>query len=278
MKKNIAFVLLYSIFLQFSYMQTAKAQVSQKGIVYELSSGNKPIAGVEIIAEHASIGNTDNDGRFSITFQEKQGGEPVFVSQVYKNGYELVNSDDVKDWLFSPSKVFKVVMCRQGFLAEAKRMYYKIGEDYYKKEYQKTSIELKKQLELNQISEKQYQVAISDANEQLVNKRKQLDYYADKFSRINKDELTDLDEQALNLLNEGKIEDAIKVYEDAKILEKFLTKLQIRDTANYNIAAVAPLLLNQADLLIQKSGIAEQNHFFGTEKHCLPLNRMNKKH
>jgi hypothetical protein len=232
-------------------------QVSQKGIVYELSSGNKPITGVSIIVQGSSISTSDNNGQFILVFQKKRGGEPVFIDQLYKKGYEVVNSEDVQNWVFSPSNVFTIVMCKEGLLAESRRKFYKIGEDYYETEYNKSLKEFKRQMESNQISGQQYQVSVNEANEQLKKKRMELDYYADKFSRINKDNLNDVDKQALQLLEAGKIEEAIKVYEDAKILEKFLMKLATRDTANYNIVAITPLLLNQVELLLQKGGMPE---------------------
>jgi hypothetical protein len=233
------------------------AQVSQKGIVYELSSGNKPITGVSIIVEGSSISTSDNNGQFLLVFKKKRGGEPVIIDQLYKNGFELVNKEDVQNWVFSPANVFTIVMCREGLLAESRRKFYKIGEDYYETEYNKSLKEFKRQMESNQISGQQYQISVNEANEQLKKKRMELDYYADKFSRINKDNLNDLDKQALQLLEAGKIEEAIKVYEDAKILEKFLMKLATRDTANYNIVAITPLLLNQLELLLQKGGMPE---------------------
>jgi hypothetical protein len=233
------------------------SQVSQKGIVYELSSGNKPITGVSIIVQGSSLSTSDNNGQFLLVFQKKRGGEAVIIDQLYKVGYELVNKEDVQNWAFSPTKTFTVVMCREGLLAESRRKFYKIGEDYYETEYNKSLKEFKRQMELNQISGQQYQVSVNEANEQLKKKRMELDYYADTFSRINKDNLNDMDKQALELLEEGKIEEAIKVYEDAKILEKFLMKLATRDTANYNIVSITPLLLTQVELLLQKGGMPE---------------------
>lgn len=233
-------------------------QSIQKGIVSELNSGNNPIPGVDINAIGSSIASSDDNGYFSIAFLKKDNGEPVMIEHIYKKGYELVNQEDVHDWIFSQKIPFKIVMCKEGFLGESKRKYYNIGEEYYGEKYQKSITELKNQKKLNQISEQQFILSLNEANEQLKKSRENLGYYADKFSRINKDDLNGIDKLAVEFLEQGKIDEAIKVYEDARILDKFLEKLRLRDTASFNIRAITPLLLNQVNLLIQKNRMAER--------------------
>ena len=233
-------------------------QSIQKGIVSELNSGNNPIPGVDINAIGSSIASSDDNGFFSIAFSKKNNGEPVLIEHLYKKGYELVNQEDVHNWIFSQKIPFKIVMCKEGFLADSRRKYYNIGEGYYGKKYEKTIAEIKKQKKLNQISEQKFLADINEANEQLKKSRENLGYYADKFSRINKDNLNGIDKLAVVYLEQGKIDEAIKVYEDARILDKFLEKLRLRDTASFNMRVIAPLLLNQVDLLIQKNGMAER--------------------
>lgn len=231
----------------------AIAQIFQKGTVYELNSGSKPIKGVEIFAIGSSVALSDDNGYFALPFKEKKNGDPLYVKEISKKGYELVN-EEVYNGIFTTLVPYKIIMCREGLLEEAKRKYYKIGVDYYKKRYDEEVNELKKQMELKTITEEKYNAGIKDANEQLKKSRESLDYYTDRFSRINKDELNELDKSAISLLEQGKIDEAIKVYEDAKILDVFLTKLAARDTASYNLSVLAPVLISEVDLLIKKYG------------------------
>jgi len=232
---------------------TLFAQDYQSGYVFEINSGNKPIPNVEIIALKSSIANSDDNGHFRLAFRNKNGGEPILVDQINKKGYELVNKEDVQNWVFSTKYPVKIIMCKDGLLAESKRKYYNIGSDYYKKKYEESITEKKRQLQRNKISQQEYLKAIDEANQELKKSQENLCFYIDKFSRINKDELYGTDKLAIQLLEEGKIDEAINVYEDAKILETFIDKLQLRDNASYNIKAIAPLLFNQVDLLIQKN-------------------------
>jgi hypothetical protein len=234
------------------------AQKIQKGYVYEISSGKKPVSGVEIIARKSSVAISDNDGFFSLFFRQKTPGEPLIIEQLFKKGYEVVNREEVENWIFSEKIPFKVIMCREGYLSESRRKYYKIGEDYYKTKYNKCILELKNKKELNLISEKQFQDSLKTANEELIKSRKNLKYYTDKFAKINKDDLNSIELQAVKLMEEGKIDSAIKIYEGSKILEKFLMKLSVKDIAGYNVRLIIPQLFNQVDMLMQKSGIAER--------------------
>lgn len=235
------------------FVNISIAQVFQKGVVYELNSGSKPIRGVEIFAIGSSVALSDDNGYFSLAFNKKKNGDPLYVKEINKKGYELVN-EEVNNGIFTTLVPFRIIMCTEGLLEETRRKYYKIGEDYYKKRYDKEVNELKKQKELNHISEEKFNTRIKEANEELKKRRENLDYYTDRFSRINKDELNELDKSAIILLEQGKIDEAIKVYEDAKILETFLTKLAARDTASYNLSVLAPVLISEIDLLIKKYG------------------------
>ncbi|NVN93825.1 MAG: hypothetical protein HXX18_00940 [Bacteroidetes bacterium] len=229
------------------------AQDYQSGYVFEINSDNKPIPNVEIIALKSSIANSDDDGHFRLAFRNKKGGEPILIDQINKKGYELVNKEDVQNWVFSMKYPVKIIMCKEGLLAESKRKYYNIGSDYYKKRYEESIAAKKKQLQKNNITQQDYLKAIDDANQELKKSQENLNFYVDKFSRINKDELYGTDKLAIQLLEEGKIDEAIIVYEDSKILETFIEKLKQRDNASYNLRVMAPLLFNQVDLLIQKN-------------------------
>lgn len=229
------------------------AQNYQSGFVTEFNSGNTPLTGVEVLVMGSIPAISDVNGHFRLSFRNMQNGDLILYKQITKNGYELVNKEDVQNWVFSTKYPVKIVMCKVGTLDNSKRMYYKIGNDYYEKKYIASMAELKIQLQKNQISKERYNNAIIDANEQLIKSKKNLEYYANKFARINKDELFGIDKLAMQFIEEGKIDEAIKVYENSKMLDNFIELLQKRDNASYNMKVMAPHLFNQVDLLIQKN-------------------------
>lgn len=46
----------------------AEAQVVQRGVVLEMNSGNRPLAGVEIRATGAASSDSDQEGQFVLSF------------------------------------------------------------------------------------------------------------------------------------------------------------------------------------------------------------------
>ena len=79
-QKEIFLVL--SIFL--TGFQCVWAQTTQKGIVVEMSSNNKPVAGAEIKVAGASPTDSDQEGRFILNFTASLPGDPLMINDIYK--------------------------------------------------------------------------------------------------------------------------------------------------------------------------------------------------
>ncbi len=235
------------------------AQTIQRGVVMEMNSGNKPIAGVSVITLGAIPADTDQNGRFQLNFMHRQPGTRVVVKQVYRQGYEIVNQKALEDWVLSEKNEFRIVLCKNGLLDESRRRFYNIGQDRYYALYADTQKKLKKELAMNQIATTAYNEKLKQANDEYKSALSQLDFYADKFARINKDELNELDNRALTLVEEGKVDEAIKLYEEAKILQKFKEKQAQHDTAHVNTVLLAEALEKEIILLKESGNAAATN-------------------
>lgn len=228
-------------------------QTVQKGSVVEMNSNNKPVAGVAITAIGAIPADTDGNGAFQLVFSKAKSGSQVVVSQIHKMGFELVNEEDVKNWTLSATQPFKIVLCKSGMLEVSRRNFYNIGQDRYYKLYIDAREKLNEEKNANTLSQTQYAFKMQEIMEEYERAMSQLTFYADKFSRINKDDLNEMDAKALSLMEEGKVEEAIQVYEDAEILNKFKEKVSQRDTALYNADALASGLEKELLLLKEKN-------------------------
>jgi hypothetical protein len=92
-----------------------------KGFVTEQNSNNKPIPGVQIISLGATPDISDNNGYFQLEFANKQPGDRLIISEIYKKGYEVVNKKEVMDnWIIpnNPDAKKKIVMCPEGLIAQ----------------------------------------------------------------------------------------------------------------------------------------------------------------
>ena len=83
-QKEIFLVL--SIFL--TGFQCVWAQTTQKGIVVEMSSNNKPVAGAEIKVAGASPTDSDQEGRFILNFTATLTGVPMMIHVIDNNRYK----------------------------------------------------------------------------------------------------------------------------------------------------------------------------------------------
>lgn len=230
------------------------AQVTQKGKVVEQNSGLKGIPQVTIMIIGAAPANSDNNGAFSITLPKGKEGGRVLVTDISKAGYEIVNYTEINEWNLSSHHSFNIVMCKRGALEQARRKYYKIGADVYRIRYQKKLEELQQSLQKAKLNKEIYEEKLSVANEELQQAMQKLEMFADKFARINRDELNELDKKAFELLDKGDIDDAIKVYEEARILEQFKEKMATRDSVRNYKETIRPILEKERNWLINEGG------------------------
>ena len=77
--------------------------------------------------------------------------------------------------------------------------------------------------------------------------------FCDRFARINRDMLSELDRRALALLDAGDIDGAINVYEEAHILETFNEKRQLLDSIATQKSHVADKIREEIRLLEQSN-------------------------
>ena len=137
-QKEIFLVL--SIFL--IGFQCVWAQTTQKGIVMEMSSNNKPVAGAEIKVAGASPTDSDQEGRFILNFTASLPGDPLMINDIYKKGFKIVNYEKVANWNISSASELKIVLGRTEVISALRKKYYDIGESNSEKEYRKTLAEL----------------------------------------------------------------------------------------------------------------------------------------
>lgn len=235
----------------FLILSTASvAQVSQKGEVVLINSKSSPISGVELIIKDASPTVTDKNGYFILEFPKNKEGELMQIMQISKKGYGVVNNTDLESWIISTERKCKIVMCTEGYLNESRLKFYNMGNDIYRKRYANAISELDKLIKVNKISEEQYKNQLEEAKNDYSKSKELLTYYADKFSRINRDELKGTDSLAMTLFDNGNVDEAIQVYEKSNILEKVKVYIDNRNLINNNINDIKPALIKQIKLYL----------------------------
>lgn len=242
--KMIALLILF--FPVFLYSQS-----TQRGRVFLINSNKAPLPGVEISAQGAAPTISDLNGNFTLFFPHSHYGVLIFIDKISKVGFELVNLSECKEWVASEYKMYNIIMCKKGYLEATKRKYYQIGEDRYKRKYIDKKRELDSLKNMNQIMESDYIKEIRANHNEYIKAKDKLDFYADIFSRINKDDLHGIDSVAITYLENDKVDSAIIAYERSNILEDFLEILKERDLIYENMATIAPILVKEVQLCIR---------------------------
>lgn len=169
-----------------------------------------PISGVEIYASGASSTATDENGAFNLRFNTLKAGDKISNPEIYKEGYIVFNKDAVNVWRISNKKSpFNIIMCKEQQFRELKRKYYGLLNDFYQKDYTNKCNQVKSlQYDKNKLSEK-----LDSLERDYKKKLENIESYVDMFSRLDRESIDKNMEDALSLLEAGKIDEAIKKYE-----------------------------------------------------------------
>ena len=229
-------------------------QVRQSGQVTLQNSGKQPLSGVQVRAMGAVPASSDVQGNFNLHFNKARPGQLLLLDEVYKEGYELVNEQALKQWTVSPSRPLPIVMCPKGTLAAAQEKYYEIGKQHNMQKYGQACKQLEEQLKLNQISAEQYNAELDRLSAAYLQTMQQLEAYAYAMACYNRDDLNQMAGNALALVEAGQVDEALALYQEAQ-LTKLYTGLDKRQQQEAKeMEAMLPSLRLNADICLFAGG------------------------
>ncbi|NVN93827.1 MAG: tetratricopeptide repeat protein [Bacteroidetes bacterium] len=240
--------LLLLILLFFQITINSYSQTIQKGRVLEKDSHRTPIENAEIVVKNAAPANSGTDGKYKLVFKRKTQGEIIFVDSICKKGYELVNETQIKDWILSDIKDFDIILCKEGLLKESREHFYHIGKSHYEDEFKRKSSEIVSLKLANKISENEYNKKLKEILDEKQKSIEQLNYYSDLLSRYNTDDLSEIEQKAYQFSKDGRIDEAIQVYENEKLLTKFIKNESLKQQFNTDLESMVPSIRRYAEL------------------------------
>lgn len=206
------------------------AQTVQQGMIQEYNEKDKktPLSGVELNVRSAQSTVSDKDGQFLLHFLTLHPGERVNVRRIEKLGYEIFNKEAVEQWNINPKDPFVIVMCRSDRFKRIRDNYEKVSSESYARQLQKEENALAELKAEGKLKEAEYQKQLMELRE---NYEKQLDNlanYVDRFSRIDLSELSATEQEIIELVQNGKIDEAIAKYEDLNIVDNLISGIRQR--------------------------------------------------
>ena len=199
------------------------AQSVEIGYVKEYNGADSktPLSGVELNILGASSTVSGQNGEYELRFSVMRPGDAIQYNEIYKSGYVLFNVESLKTWRISNNRTpFVIVMCNERKFRELKAKYYNLFDKSYKREYEQAVLQMKREaLEKNE-SEKSLKEKLAKLEEDYREKLNNINTYVETFARIDRSEMSDLEAEALSLVDEGKIEEGIEKYEQLEISKK----------------------------------------------------------
>lgn len=203
----------------------------QIGLVRELNSGKKPIKDVQIVFEGAVPTSSDQSGEFRLVFPDKKPGELIFMTEILKAGYELVNKKELLTLKISNTEQLgiDIILAKSGTVDAAKKQYYNVSDKALYANFEKQKQDLKQKIKHYEITQQDYEEKLNVLQDQYDSQKKKLDALAERFARVNFDDVSVVYRDALELFKTGKVNEAIKKLEDVDLLGRSNAHLQERE-------------------------------------------------
>ena len=204
--------------------QLVVGQTVERGRIleYKGNAQKTPLSGVELNVKGASTVTSDAKGFFILKFPTQKPGQSIQCNEIYKSGFIIFNKDAVEAWRISNSqRTFRIIMCKENDFRALKKKYYGIFEKSYKRDYerqkQKAYAEKKEVLKL--------QTRLKEIENEYEEKMSNINNYVETFARIDLSEMSNIEKEALQLVEAGHIEEGIKKYEELRLRQQ--TKQQL---------------------------------------------------
>lgn len=198
---------------------SVKAQVTQQCIAQEYNekAQKTPLAGVEVRARYAGSAVSGKDGNFTLVFPNGSPGQHVDLRSIEKNGYEIFNREAIEQWNLNPGKPFVIVMCRSDKFKRIRDNYHKVSSESYARKLKQDEAALAKLKAEGKLRDAEYNQQLLDLRENYERQLDNLEAYIDRFARIDLSELSSTEQEIIELVQQGRIDEAIQRYDDLNI-------------------------------------------------------------
>ena len=204
-------------------LHVVSAQSTQPCLVqqYNQKSMKTPLPGVEVMASNAGSTVSDKDGKLTLTFRTLKPGDKVKLISAKKAGFELFNAEAVEQWNISRDQTpFTLVLVRKDYFDQLKAKLTETSTESYQRKYEQAIRELEQQKKAGKLKEEEFNRKYDALEEQYQIQLSNLDNYIDQFARIDLSEVSAEEQQILEMVEAGRIDEAVKAYEELDISGK----------------------------------------------------------
>lgn len=214
---------------------SALAQSEQRVQVVEYNgkAEKTPVQGVGVAVNNAGTTISDAQGFLTLKFRTLHAGDPVVIRKVEKAGYEIFNLEAVEQWTISPQIPFQLVICKSDKVRALCDQYSQVASESYGKQLQQEKVRLAEERKAGKLKEAEYQEELKKTEDFFAQQLENLDLYVEKFAHFDLSELSKEEQAIIELVQQGKMDDAIARYEQMDLLGKYQqTSKEIKSIQN----------------------------------------------
>lgn len=227
------------------------AQVEQRGLVleYQGDQPKTPLSNVSIAAKDAGNVMSQEDGAFTLQFRTLHAGSDIQMRRIEKFGYEVMNQEVVEQFRVGSkeSRPIQVVMCSKVRLQQLRDSYRSVASKRYEQQLKLSEAEAEKLRQEGKLKEEEYNARLDALEEEYEEKLTQLENYIDKFARIDLSEVDAYEQQIVGLVQEGKFDEAIALYDQQDFPGKIKQSREARQKLVDMKTTIAQAELAQAE-------------------------------
>jgi len=227
---------------------------SQRGTVMIQNSGKKALPQVNIVIERATPTTSDARGCFEVQLPNHIEGQRLLIQQIAYRDWVVVNQHMVNQWVYAPTKNYRVDMCAKEEYTARVEQFYQIGKTNAKAKYTSAMAQLKQLKEEGKVSSDRYMERRKEIQAVLNNAQEMLDCYVPLLVAINTDYLEPIEKQAQQLVTQGKLDEAIGLYEGLQLEKKLAHDLGLKKQWDEDIEDMIPTLERFAQTLVLQGG------------------------
>ncbi len=218
---------------------TALAQATQPCVVkqYNQKQQKTPLAGVQVEVRGAQTATSAANGAVTLQFATLKPGDRVPFRSATKAGFELMNKTAVEQWNISrDQKPFEIVLIQSAYFTQLKGKLKQSSVDSYHEKYEKARAELEKLQKEGKLKEQEYYDKLNELEDRYDSQLKNLDTYVDQFARIDLSELSEQEQQFIDLAHAGRLDEAAEAYNALNAAGKYITAVENVRKLNEDIA------------------------------------------
>lgn len=212
------------LFLLLLAVVTCQGQATQPCIVkrYNQKQSKTPLADVLVEVRGANTAYSDAAGVLTLRFTTLKAGDRVTVRSISKPGYQIFNKTALEQWnISSSSKPFEIVLVENVYFNNLKAQLKESSKKSYETKYLQAKAELEKEKERGRLKEAEFNQRIKELDDNYDNMLTNIDTYVDQFARFDLSELSEVEQKILDMVHQGKLDEAVKAYEELNAIEKY---------------------------------------------------------